>query len=326
LEIKPSESSTDQPYYITQDLAILVPTKDRPKEIERLIQSIVDQDCKIGRVIIVASGQDILEVVTKFSPWLSVEYYRSEPGQIRQRNMGISILDDSTKLVATMDDDAVFHKNSIKEMINFWNRVEPETAGVGFNIVNQNTHKHNWFRGLLGFSGPEPGRVLKSGNCTSISNVKENIRCEWLNGGGTVWRQDILIKYPHAEIKSNWAVCEDLIYSYPKSKKYPLYISKKSKINIEDVLMKTNDVKLHRYRGKTFFLWKLYFVLSNKELSKFRLIFYHCIQMAALFIYGLLWKDRNRSALAAGYFSGLFTLKIVNFNKYKLKKYIEDNT
>jgi glycosyltransferase involved in cell wall biosynthesis len=326
LEIKPSEPSTVQPCYKTQDIAILIPTKDRPKEIERLIQSLVDQDCKIGRVIIVASGKDIQAVVTKFNPWLSVEYYRSEPGQIRQRNLGISILDDSTKLVATMDDDAVFHENSIKEMINFWNNVEPQTAGVGFNIVNQNPHKHNWLRGLLGFSVPEPGKVLKSGNCTSISNVKANISCEWLNGGGTVWRQDILIKYPHTEIKSNWAVCEDLIYSYPKSKIYHLYISKNSKISIEDVAMKRDDVELHRFRGKTFFLWKLYFVLSNKELSTVNLIFYHCIQMVALFIYGLLWNDRNRSALAKGYFSGLVALRKVSFNKDKLKEYIENNT
>ena len=87
---------------------------------------------------------------------------------------------------------------------------------------------------------PEPGKVMKSGNNTSISNVKESIRCEWLNGGGTVWRQDILKKYPHDEVKSSWAVCEDLIYSYPKSKKYPLYVCQNSKINIEDVSKKLN--------------------------------------------------------------------------------------
>ena len=48
--------------------------------------------------------------------------------------------------------------------------------------------------------------------------------------------------------------------------------------------------------------------------------------MAALFIYGLLWNDRNRSALAKGYFSGLVALRIVSFNKDKLKEYIENNT
>ena len=142
-----------------------------------------------------------------------------------QRNKGIALLDKSTRLVATMDDDAVFHKDAVSEMIKFWNKVEIETAGVGFNIVNVIGHKHNWLRGLLGISAPEPGKVLKSGNTTSICNVKESIKCEWLNGGGTVWRQDVLKKYPHDEIKSGWAVCEDIIFSYPKSYRFISHFS-----------------------------------------------------------------------------------------------------
>jgi glycosyltransferase involved in cell wall biosynthesis len=318
------DSETSRYQYDSKDLAIIIPTKDRPKEVERLLKSICELDCKVGRIIVVASGQDIHNVVMAYSEKLNVEYFSSESGQIKQRNMGISLLDDSTKLVATMDDDAFFYKTAVSEMILFWNSVEPQTAGVGFNIVNQKRHKHNWLRGLLGVSVPEPGRVLKSGNCTSISNVKENIRCEWLNGGGTVWRQDILLKYPHAEIKSNWAVCEDVIYSYPKSKKYPLYVCHNSKINIEDVAMLGEKIELYRYRGKTTFLWTLYFVLSNKELSIVHFIFFRCLQMTALFIYGLFFKDKFRSAFATGMFTGLAVIPIVQFNKHKIIKYIEE--
>ena len=312
--------------YVSKDLAVIIPTYNRPKEVGRLLQSIKELDCEVGRVIVVASGQDISDVVIEFSKILPVEYYSSESGQIKQRNKGISLLNDSTKLVATIDDDAFFYKTAVSEMIRFWNRVETETAGVGFNIVNKKGHKHNWLRGLLGVSVPEPGKVLKSGNTTSICNVKESIRCEWLNGGGTVWRQEILKKYPHDEIKSSWAVCEDVIYSYPKSKKYPLYVCQNSKINIEDVAMRIKKVELNRHRGKTAFLWRLYFVLLNKELSIAHCIFFQCIQMIALFIYGFLWQDRYRSAFALGAFSGLAVLLKVQFNKYKIVKYIEENT
>ena len=121
--------------YVSTDLAIIIPTKDRPKEVKRLLKSIAELDCKVGRIIIIATGMDIQNVVMSFVNRVPVEYYSSEPGQIKQRNKGISLLDDSTKLVATMDDDTVFHKTSISVMINFWNSVETETAGVGFNIV-----------------------------------------------------------------------------------------------------------------------------------------------------------------------------------------------
>ena len=72
----------------------------------------------------------------------------SDPGQIKQRNKGISFLDSSTKLVATIDDDVSFSNTAISELIKFWNTVEPDTAGVGFNIINIPAHNHNWLKGL----------------------------------------------------------------------------------------------------------------------------------------------------------------------------------
>ena len=121
--------------YNTTDLAVIIPTKDRPIQVKRHLQSLVDQNCELGRVIVVASGKDIKDIVLGFKDRLPIEYYRSEPGQIKQRNMGISKLDERTKLVAAMDDDVTYHEDAFEEMIRFWNGVEPNTAGVGFNLV-----------------------------------------------------------------------------------------------------------------------------------------------------------------------------------------------
>ncbi len=79
--------------YTTKDLAVIIPTKDRPVEVKRHLQSLVKQKCKLGRVIVVASGQDIKDIVEGFKDRFPVEDYRSEPEQIRQRNVGISKLD-----------------------------------------------------------------------------------------------------------------------------------------------------------------------------------------------------------------------------------------
>ena len=114
--------------YYSKDLAVIISTKDRPVEVKRHLQSLVKQKCKLGRVIVVASGQDIKEIVVCFKDSLPVEYYRSEPGQIRQRNVGISKLDERTKLVASMDDDVTYHDDAIEEMIRFWNSISSDTA------------------------------------------------------------------------------------------------------------------------------------------------------------------------------------------------------
>ena len=73
--------------YNSNELALIIPTKDRPVQVKRHLQSLVTQNCELGRVIVVASGEDIEEIVLSFKALLPVEYYRSEPGQIRQRNL-----------------------------------------------------------------------------------------------------------------------------------------------------------------------------------------------------------------------------------------------
>ena len=38
--------------YTTKDLAIIIPTKDRPDHVKRQLQSLVEQQCKLGRIIV----------------------------------------------------------------------------------------------------------------------------------------------------------------------------------------------------------------------------------------------------------------------------------
>ena len=298
--------------YNSNELALIIPTKDRPVQVKRHLQSLVTQNCEVGRVIVVASGEDIEDIVMSFKDKLPVEYYRSEPGQIRQRNMGISKLDNRTKLVATMDDDATYHEDAIAKMIHFWNRVEPDTAGVGFNVVNRPLNKHSWFKGCLGFSSAKSGQVLKSGLGTSIHNVEENIQVQWLNGGSGVWRQDILMTNPSQEINTSRAVCEDLIFSYPLGKKYPLYVCSDAKVEIEEILyineqlIDQNTKELYIYSGREKWLWNLYFVMINEDLSIIYFILRQIIYCIAQIFKGAIYFDKKRYFFTIGIIKGFF--------------------
>ena len=291
--------------YTSSDLAVIIPTKDRPKQVERHLQSLVEQNCQLGRIIIVASGVDIKNVVMNYKNKLPVEYHRSEPGQVRQRNVGIALLDKSTKLVASMDDDVTYHRGAITRMINFWNSIEPGTAGVGFNIVNLSSTKHNWFRGVIGFSTPKPGQVLKSGFNTSISNVDRNIPVQWLNGGATVWRQDVLFNNPHKELNMKWAVGEDLIFSYPLGKQYSLFICAEAEVEIEEVILDSQPKEFYINRGKSIFLMGLYFILHNKDLSLPRFMINKFLYLTALFVKGTVFLDINKYYVAIGIITSL---------------------
>jgi len=272
----------------------------------------------------VASGENIQNVVKPFYEIIPVEYYSSEPGQIKQRNKGISFLDNSTKLVATIDDDIKFHKNSISEMIKFWNTTEPETAGVGFNIVNQIGHRHNWARGFLCISVIEPGKVLKNGSITSIVNVKKNTLSQWLCGGATVWRQEILKNNTHKEICSRWAVYEDIIFSYPIGKKFPLYISKDSKIEIDTNFTNSDDIITTIFKSKAETIWGWYFVINNSEMSIFGYVYLKLLQLSGNLIKGIINNKKFFSAV--GIIKGLFLLLPRLYSKKSIIEIIENNT
>ena len=223
-----------------------------------------------------------------------------------------------------MDDDALFHRTSISEMIKFWNSVENETAGVGFNIVNQVGHQHTWLRGIFGVSVPEPGRVLKNGLNTSIANVKHDVRCEWLNGGATTWRQEILQNNPHEEIRSKWAVCEDLFFSYPIGKIYPLYISKDSNVEIDNLFSNTENAETLIYKGKTQLIWGAYFVIHNSDMFIFRYMYRQMLYLITTLIKGII--NKNNFFTGVGLLQGFLIVTPALIANKNLIKLIEKHT
>lgn len=306
--------------YKTTDLAIIIPTKDRPVQVKRHLQSLVDQNCELGRVIVVASGQDIKNIVLGFADSLPVEYYYSEPGQIRQRSLGISKLDEKIKLVASMDDDITYESEAINSMVSFWNTTNAETAGVGFNIIETKGHCYSWIKGLIGFDSKEEGKVLKNGSNLSLRNIDQTIFPQYLNGGSTVWKKSILQKFPHHSILSKRAFNEDVIYSYPIWKKgYEMIVYHGACVRMEEIpgSFSMNKYKDKYYMAKASVFWRYLLVIQNKNLSIGALF----IRVTFTFIYnifgGIITLNRGRLSFSMGIFSGIFSIFYSGFHQKK---------
>ena len=291
--------------YSSNDLAIVIPTRNRPKKIFNLLESLLNQANVPKRIIVVASGENIEDIVMSFSNKLPVEYYHTElTGQLIQRAIAIEKLDLSTSLISLFDDDIVLESDALDQMILFWNNTEPETAGVAFNVVNNPEHKCSWIQKLLFFSVPEKGRVLRSGMSTASSPTSEDVKTQWLCGGATVWKLEILKGFPQNQIKAKWAIAEDLIYSYPIGKIYPLYVSSKSCVRHEHVF-DYSVVSKDYFHGKVQTLWLFYFVESNDDLSSFLFILITATKIIGKLFHGFLTINNNKIKFCIGQFHGL---------------------
>jgi len=281
------------------DISIIVPTKDRPNHIKNLLESIKKLNVKVGQILIADGSGNILEIVDSYKEDLNIQWLKCpELGQINQRNYALKFVNSNIKIIAYLDDDLILDKNSIKNIINFWNEVKPAPAGVSFNITNLNSQPNSFLRKFF-FMQLEPlGKVLPSGYNTPIVNIKKSIKSDWLLGGATLWRKDILDKNIVPKSSMNWAISEDLIFSYPISKKENLYVCANAKVLHFDEVENISLNKIY-IRSKVGVLRRYEFVCKNKNLYK--TLFFWMIIGNLLGHLFLLKKDFKKHLLA---FSG----------------------
>ena len=310
--------------YGGRDLAWLIPTKDRPQHVRSLLESLAAQSIPCGRVIVVATGTNIENVVMAFRESLPVEYFHSElPGQIRQRNLGIAQLDDSTPLVGFLDDDLLLDADALERMIEFWNRSEPDTAGVGFNIVNAPAYPASRLQRI--FAKPaQPGRVLRSGYNTRIDSIDRDVRTQWLGGGYTVWKRSILEEYRQPELKTRWAIGEDIRFSYPVGKRHPLYVCAAAKVRLVPTFDQVPPDAVHRYRGRKGALAAFYFASLHPELSRAACLSLLAAKCAHQALSGMLRRDSALFQNAAGQASAIGTCVLSLFGRRDVLAALED--
>tara|TARA_B100001063_G_scaffold246985_1_gene289083 strand:+ start:3546 stop:4463 length:918 start_codon:yes stop_codon:yes gene_type:complete len=246
-------------------IAFVIPTKDRPIDLRRMLNSLVKQERKPEQIIIVdGSKPSIKNVVNDFKK-LNIDYITIYPPSLaKQRNAGMALLKKDITLAGYLDDDVVLEKDAIKNMLNFWNNAKPNTGGTVFNIINTQPAKWTRVKSLLFLDSPTPGKLLMSG-CTSIlGHQQNNISVDWLCGGATVWKREVIDKYKYDEWFKGIGYLEDVDFSFNVKNEYELYLVSNAKlahysrpVNSEkyfvlgkwQIFNRMYIVKKYRYRG-----------------------------------------------------------------------------
>src|SRR5712691_8256306 len=101
-------------------LAFVVPTKDRPDDLRRMLASLRAQTRPPDQLIVVdGSDPDVHDVVAEFSD-LKADYVRVFPPSLaRQRNAGMQQLRTDIALAGYLDDDVVLEPDAIEKMLAY---------------------------------------------------------------------------------------------------------------------------------------------------------------------------------------------------------------
>ena len=250
------------------EISIITPTYKRHFQLRRLLGSLRAQSVQIGQILVADGGCDAEHMVAEYADDLPVEWVACKiRGQIAQRNHALGRLRQECRYVIYLDDDIVLDADCIEVLVSFWNKQTQEPAGVGLNIINMPSQKNSVFRHVFFMQSRPYGLVLRSGYNTPVTGVETDIEAQWLAGGATIWRRDILARHANAPVATAWAVGEDLSFSYPIAKTEPLLVCAAARCRHEDNPPAQN-FKSGRYRAYRGVIARFVFVKRHDELSR----------------------------------------------------------
>lgn len=250
-------------------LSFVIATKDRPKEIRRMLQSIEAQSYLPQQVVIVDAGKEELAGLKEEFPDLCIKYLRcSLASATIQRNMGIEAADQEATLIGFIDDDVVLESGSLKAMMGFWKEAAEDVAGASFNMANHPGSYLSLLKSIplvdaLGLYSREKGVVSPSGFQTMVGCIAENIYTEWIATGAVVWRRKIFENFRFDEW-FGYNYLEDVDFGYRVGKKYRLAVVADAKFyHYPEYEKRGNDYKF----GRIEVFNRIYFVKKHRELS-----------------------------------------------------------
>lgn len=113
----------------------------RPKPLLKLLQSVKEQTIYPDEILIIdGSTDDVTKTILKENNFKNLKYFlvaEDFRGLTKQRNFGVSKIDQKSEMLAFLDDDTVLTLNYFEELLKTFNS-DKEVSGVGGVAYNEN--------------------------------------------------------------------------------------------------------------------------------------------------------------------------------------------
>ncbi|MFC1668704.1 glycosyltransferase family 2 protein [Chlamydiota bacterium] len=255
-------------------VSISIPTKDRPEDLKRCVQSILLQSVLPNEVIIIDDGNlTKIEYKKMIEPFTSFTYIKKKtPSLSSSKNLikNIAVND----LIIILDDDVVLEKEFIKSIYNIFIGDSYNTIGiVSGTVINKKkrTKFEQIYKRVFCLDLQVPGKVLPWGFQTGFDNIEGIIEVDWVSGGTTCYRKEVLEAFSFEEFFGGRSALEDVDFCLKAGKKYKICMTSaaklfhyQSKIGREKLFITGFKQAFNRY-----LLFKKYCIVNCKNIVLF---------------------------------------------------------
>lgn len=190
------------------NIVVVIVTKDRPDDLQRCLESIKQQTIP-SKCIVVDGSTTARTIAEQFQ----CDYYRSDPGITKQRNVARNHIPDDTDIVIYCDDDTVWSANVLGLVQK--NFEDQNVVGLTGNFSNEPIV--GLFKKIIGtLSGTYTTKPysITSGIFNIINPVVKHETVQWLPGAFMCYRWSAVKAIAFDEWFSGYGLGEDFDFSY----------------------------------------------------------------------------------------------------------------
>ena len=281
------------------NLSVIICTRNRPKMLNVLLNSIELSETQPNSVIVVSSGDDISEVIEAHrNSFQLFHHHTSKVGQSNQKMIAIQMLPPQSEWVFFLDDDLELMPTTLNYVFVRIGQVQNENvSGIGTRLIDKSSIFQE-SQNRQSNSRRQIGKIKPSGRASKYA-FNSITSTEWLNGA-SIWRKDSLDQYTLPILNSKYAAYEDVIFSSNVSKKSQLIYDPEIKV-LEQV--SHANIKLNLSQFKYISLWTGFLVCSRPDT---RIDSYKCLTIFRAF----------KFLLTGGFLQIVRTRKIIAFLKF----------
>jgi glycosyltransferase involved in cell wall biosynthesis len=200
-------------------ISLIIPTKNREKELQHALQSVFAQTRLPDELIIIDDGNlNLGGLYTLVDQRIPLKYFKKDvPGLVKSRNKGVEMADGD--IISFIDDDVELAPNyfEIIERI-FEADIEKQVGGLGAYIETPQEGVARGTKNLLEkffFIRGKRGSVLPSMHNTFVEKrPKGAIRVDWLPGCNLNFRREVFHTSGFDTFFTEYGYGEDLEFSY----------------------------------------------------------------------------------------------------------------